>query len=368
MKIKTITCHNVANYGAALQAYALQTFLESLGHNVEIIDYTPSYMKIYDLWTIPSNSKLYKLSHYSRIFSSIYALKAYISLFPTMKRIKSFKTFNSNFLKLTKNYSSYENLVANPPIADLYIAGSDQIWSTYLKNGKDPAFYCAFGDLQTRRISYAASFGFPEIKGGYNTFVKCMLTGLNSISTREDSGKKIVEELGLNATQVFDPVMLLNQKDWIKLLNIKSPLIKEKYILVYDIFHIDERLRQFSKSLSQKYNLRIVAINDKKTTPYADININNAGPIEFINLIANAEYILADSFHATAFSVIFKKEFYIFYIKENISRIQDFLNNINLSERLNSSTELLKINWEEHEYLINKKINESKSYLIHHTK
>lgn len=363
MKIRTITCHDVANYGAALQALALQTYLEKQGHDVRIIDYVPEYIKPYDIWKVHPDSYLYKPSKYFFAFKLFWVLRKYIHIRPTMKRLEAFKEFNGKYFKLTRHYSSYEELANDPPTADVYIAGSDQIWSTYLKNGQDPAFYCAFGKLENKRISYAASFGFSEIKGGFDYFVKDMLSGFDVISTRENTGVKIIESLNLKACQVVDPVLLLNKQEWIELFSIKLPIIKEKYLLVYDLFHSEKKLEELSRYLADKYKLKIVAVNDSTLTSYADENINDAGPIEFVNLILYSEYVLADSFHATAFAVIFRKQFYTFYSKGNVSRMKDFLDNINIGERLNPSGELSNIDWRQHEAFLNKSIEYSKSFL-----
>lgn len=368
MVIKIITCHDVVNYGASLQALALQTYLSKLKHDVKIIDYLPSYMQMYNIWNVSPKSHLYKLSKYSSVFKLIYAFRTYLKLRATKGRIKAFKRFNSLYLNLTNHYETYEQICQNPPIADLYIAGSDQIWSTYLKNGRDAAFYLAFGNICTKRISYAASFGFSEIIGGFDCYVKSLLNNFNAISVREQTGCNIVNKLGFKSVNVLDPVFLLSKNDWLELLNIKEPIIKNKYVLVYDLFHTDNRLNKYSSLLANKYKLKIVAVNDVTETKYADININNAGPSEFVNLIYNAEYIIADSFHATAFSIIFKKQFYIFYNKANISRISDLLSNINLTERLNSNAELPNINWKNIDYHLNQKISESKNFLINNLK
>ena len=363
MDIKTITCHNVANYGASLQALALQTYIEELGHKVQIIDYVPSYLKAYNVWRVPRTSRLYKLSRYSSFISVVYAFKMYVSTYSTRKRLKSFQLFNKRYLHLTERYNSYNQLVDNPPKADIYIAGSDQIWSTFLMNGRDPAFYCAFGDINTKRFSYAASFGFPELYG-YKNFVKAMLSLFDKVSVREDTGLKIVKSLNCDAIQVVDPVLLLSKNKWMELLSINKRIIPSKYLLVYDIFQTDERLKNFSIKLAKKLDLKIVAINDIRETSYADININDGGPREFVNLIANADFVLADSFHATAFSVIFQKPFYIFYTKQNISRIEDFLRSLNLLDRLNPRCEIdSSINWDNCEYFLDEKIRFSQNFL-----
>ena len=160
MKIATITCHNVYNYGASLQAYALQRYLSQEGHDVEIIDYKPYYLNSRYNWRhIPAESRLYPYKDYVGT-QCIYFLLKNRKIYKTIGRKRKFDDFRQKFLTLTDNtYTSAEELRATPPQADLYIAGSDQIWNTACENGKDAAFYLDFGSDDTRRISYAASIG-----------------------------------------------------------------------------------------------------------------------------------------------------------------------------------------------------------------
>lgn len=156
MKIATITCHNVYNYGASLQAYALQRYLSQEGHDVEIIDYKPYYLNSRYNWRhIPAESRLYPYKDYVGT-QCIYFLLKNRKIYKTIGRKRKFDDFRQKFLTLTDNtYTSAEELRATPPQADLYIAGSDQIWNTACENGKDAAFYLDFGSDDTRRISYA---------------------------------------------------------------------------------------------------------------------------------------------------------------------------------------------------------------------
>lgn len=142
MKIATITCHNVYNYGASLQAYALQRYLSQAGHDVQIIDYKPYYLNSRYNWRhIPAESRLYPYKDYIGT-QCIYFLLKNRKIYKTIGRKRKFDDFRQKFLTLTDNtYTSAEELRATPPQADLYIAGSDQIWNTACENGKDAAFY-----------------------------------------------------------------------------------------------------------------------------------------------------------------------------------------------------------------------------------
>ena len=152
-------------------------------------------------------------------------------------------------------------------------------------------------------------------------------------------GLEILRNLGINdAFLVNDPVFLLDKEKWLHLLNHsrKYKLPCEDFILLYD-FVGDERIEKFVKVLSVEKNLKIVSVNDFEKRKYADINISNAGPLEFLNLIRCASCIVSNSFHATAFSVILEREFYVFSLQghDNSTRMSDFLATIHLKERFN---------------------------------
>lgn len=333
MNIKTITCHDVYNYGASLQAYALQTFLEKKGHEVEIIDYLPSYKaKRYDWFSIPKESKLYTLSEIP-ILNSLCGLISHRREFKYWLRYKRFVSFKKKYLHCTpKTYTSFCDLDADCPVADFYIAGSDQIWNTRYINGTDPSFYCSFVKDCNKCISYAASFATSELDSKWKKFVKKQLANFKAISVRELSGVKIAESLGYKATAVLDPVFLLNKNDWDSLCREHH---KEKYLIVYDFLRNDLRIREICHRIAKENGLAVYSLNDGGTTEWAEKNICNAGPVEFLEWIRDASFVVSTSFHATAFSVIFEREFITFPLvgHGNSSRMSDFLGRLSLGER-----------------------------------
>ena len=138
MKIKTITCHDVYNVGASLQAYALVTYLRKLGHDAQIIDYKPDYLSNhYPLWGLgnPAYDKpvIRELYNLAKLPGRLKARNG--------KRKAEYDRFTAEFLPLTpRRYTSNDDLKQNPPEADVYFAGSDQIWNCFFPNGKDPVF------------------------------------------------------------------------------------------------------------------------------------------------------------------------------------------------------------------------------------
>ena len=369
MKIKTITCHDVYNYGASLQAYALQTYLEKQGHEVEIIDYMPDYRpRRYRFFHLNNKKgRLGKIASYVPLLEPFCALWRNKKNFKFYNRKRKFDLFKKERLKVTDVcYHNVKELTSNKPDADLYIAGSDQIWNSLYDNGRDAAYYCAFENNPQKCISYAASFGADHIHPDYVSFVQKELKNFKSISVRESSGKQIVESLGLNAEAVLDPVFLLDREDW------ESLCTNDRtgdYLLLYDFLQNDPQVKSLALRIAKERHLKIYSLNDLKACKYADVNINNAGPIDFLEYIRGAKFVISTSFHATAFSVIYEKDFYTFPLigHNNSSRMRDILQLLNLQDRLIHEGKFMPLEGIDWNYVNEKKqrqIDESQKWLL----
>lgn len=191
MKIKTLTTYDVYNYGASLQAYALQRYLLDLGHDVEIINYQPEYLtRKYDYkWVNPeSRFSRYKLTRF------LYRISKYCQRQTSLGRKRKFDIFNHNILKETSSiFYSYDDLCDKSPEADLFIVGSDQIWNVFYEAGRDPAFYLGFVKSGFK-VSYAASFSYTDIDNDNLARISKLLTSFNKISVREYHGVDILKK------------------------------------------------------------------------------------------------------------------------------------------------------------------------------
>lgn len=335
MNICTITCHRVYNYGASLQAFALQYYLEELGHNVKIINFLPPFYFKYDIFDIPKQSTFYKVIKIIPILRYILGPITNRAMVRSYARKKAFDIFENKYLKLTeKSYHTSEELKKDPPNADAYICGSDQIWSPYFMNGAEPAFYLDFGSSLKKRISYAASFGATKLPEERKEFVKHEVSRIDCVSVREENGIDILRELGVDAIRVLDPVFLLSKQEWTKLSSTCRITNFRDYILLYD-FIGDSEIGNFAKRMSKDTGLPIVAINDLERNRFAHTNIDNAGPFDFVKMIADASIIISNSFHATAFAIIMEKEFYSFPInsQKSSTRIQSMCKLVGLEDR-----------------------------------
>lgn len=361
MNIKTITCHHVYNHGAYLQAYALITYLKSLGHDAEIINYRPDYLRRhFKLWLSDKR--------YNRIgLGWLYVLAKLPSRIIALKRKKRFDKFYTKYIPVTATeYHSFKELRDNPPYADCYIAGSDQIWNTTFPNGTDPGFYLDFGSDTTKKLSYAASFATDTLKDGTIEFVTEKLKNFDKISVREYSGVKLLNSLGFSGIEVVDPVFLLTAKEWDAITSKEGE--NEKYLLVYD-FENSPEIQNIATRLARTKNLKILSIGSRSMN-YTNKDYINYAPDTFIGLIKNAEYIISNSFHGTAFSLIYNKNFFVVNRADGLNtRMRDLLAKYNLSSRLISTSatneELIaNIDYSKVLPLIEKDIDQSKRYLI----
>ena len=357
MKIKTITCHDVYNFGASLQAYALMKYLKDIGNEVEIVDYKPAYLK-FDLWAIGPKWKrniLLKILYFSYVVPKRLCMK---------KRRSKFDLFTRQKLRTTnRTYSSFHELKKDPPLADIFFAGSDQIWNTELPNGKDPSFYLDFVKANSIKASYAASFSVSKINPEIRNFVREKLQGLDYISVREETGIEILKNLGFeNGRVVIDPVFLLGKIEWETLA--VSPTNDQKYIFVYDQEN-NPLIKKYALKIAKKYDMKIFAVESLYPMLYADRKIRYASPEDFIGLVMNCEICLTNSFHCMAFSLIFNKKFYLFKRTQKVnSRMTDLLKYLNLTNRIaDGDYEMIQLT--EIEYSkVNELIDRKKAYSI----
>lgn len=360
MKIKIITCHDVYNLGASLQSYALQTYLDKFGHEVEIIDYKPKYLsQHYKLLTI--NSEKWKKNILTK---AIYIVLKFPGRIISLKRKVVFDKFTKKYLKLTdKRYKDNDQLKNAIPLADVYICGSDQIWNCMFENGNDPAFYLDFVPDNKLKISYAASFSMDSIPNELKIILKKRIERLEYISVREIDAIKLLQEMNIkNAVHVLDPVFLLKKSHWDDMVNLN---IDQRYVLIYS-FDNKEKISEIATKISKEKKCKIYSMSRIKC---AHKNFQYASPNEFLGLIKNAEHIVTNSFHAVAFSMIFNKNFTVVGREENINtRMTSLLKSANLENKyvtkeFNINNALESINYEIVNIKLKDMIDKSKMFL-----
>ena len=213
------------------------------------------------------------------------------------------------------------------------------------------------------RASYAASFAIEDIDKELKEITKKRIDKLDYIGVREISALNILEDLEIDkGIQVMDPVFLLSKKEWDNMTHEIDK--KERYIFVYD-FDGNTLIKEISMKIAKENNLKIYT---PYKCDYSDKVIRNMGPIDFISYIKNAEFIISNSFHGTAFSIIFEKQFVVANRKEAINtRMRDLLSILKIENRLirdyNFNNIIKNINYDEVNKHVNNRLEISKSYL-----
>lgn len=342
-KIGIITIVKVNNYGAELQAFALQKKLEELGFHSEIIDYL-----YYKNWQFEDTAKSAPFIPMSGKQKIIYVLKYRIVAFLLEKilpffnkevrlRIRNFEEFHRINTCFSQKFPSIDSLYNYHFDYDIFIVGSDQVWNPTAFSSIEP-YFLTFAPLTAKKLSYASSFGVTSIDDNLRERFVRLLSSLDSISVRESSGVELVKQLtGKNAELVLDPTLLLTKEDW-SLYMKEMPDVPAKYILIYQLSE-SAAIVDLAKRISKEKGLPICRICKRAFRVEKNEGIKNilyAGPSEFLSLIAHAEYMITDSFHGTAFSVNFNISFYtiVGIKKKNNSRMESLLEMVGLKYRL----------------------------------
>ncbi|GEO64386.1 polysaccharide pyruvyl transferase family protein [Companilactobacillus nantensis] len=359
MKIGINTVNDYSNYGNRLQNYALQVVLEDMGNEVTTIrNYTDN-----------------PISKLQKVRNSVENGTFLTQIVNTLKKrkipkisTKSDDIRKSKFLKFTRDYIKESKFILNENTVDFsfddnfdcYVIGSDQVWNYNFSNRFSKYDFIEYS--KKPKISYAASFGIDSIPRSYMSLYKGGLQNINHISVREQEGQKIVHDLiGKSAMLVLDPTLLIEKEEWLKLLN-NRPIYHEKYLLIYFLGELSNVDRDYIIDFAKKRNLIIKELGNRENR-----NLWETDPIDFINLIFQADEVFTDSFHGTVFSIIFNKKFEVFSRKEfgqpMNSRISTLLNVFNLTDCWHGKSNDYQIDYDAVNELLKMKRLSSLNYL-----
>lgn len=335
MKVGIITTHNAPNYGACLQSFALWKYITMQGVECEIIDLYRPYHRGY-----VSSRKFVLMRKQKRTLLEIIKQKIKRLIGKKPKKISDtakikFNKFNA-LIRYSKAYRGIDELYANPPLYDLYISGSDQVWNPAQPYCMDP-YFLTFVPKEKMKISYAASIALSDLRENEKTKFKEWLSSYTAVSVREKQGKALLESFsGLKIEQMPDPTFLLDVEEWKGLT--EYPEIKGPYILLFILGHFPKML-EYGKRLARETGMKPIVLSmiqpgcrDGSYFPVTD-----AGPREFLGYIAKAEMVITNSFHGTVFSIIMGASNFYTYIaptSEKGSRIVDLLDTFGLCDHL----------------------------------
>jgi len=318
MKIGILTFHWAVNYGAVLQAFALQKYLIDKGFKVEIINYKP--------YLIIAKQLIIKFINLD------------VKYFCRMINIMIF--IKKNMILSNRMYLSNKQLMKNCKDYDLYISGSDQIWNTSFTikaEGKVTlSYYLNFVPSNKKRIAYAASFGTDQIPKKVKNIILPELKKYNYISVREYTGKLILDDLFINSKIVLDPTFLIEKNIYNNLFSNIKYNKKDKDMFLYIIHNNQETTEKIVNYVCHR-------LYGKKCTNYGNSSI---GIETWLKNIKGSKIVITNSYHGLIFALIFKILFIVIPVEgiQMNNRIFTLLNLTGLQERLIENYDESKIN------------------------
>ena len=319
MKVGILTLHRAINYGAVWQCWALKRMCEKLGHDVEVIDYNP-------------------FGHYT--YSGFLRHRPDKAL-SYVRNFRFFNRFVDSMLNPTIHTESHEWIMNNPPKDDAYIVGSDTVWCHGVVGDLINSYLLDFAPNSVRKIAYAASVG-GAVDANVEIFKK-HLPSFHSIAVREPMFLDDLSEwAGKDVVDVCDPTLLLTANDYQSVE--KKKRVPKHYILVFDLAG-DPFLKEAACTLKKKFGYKILNATGKYLK-WADVNYFGLRPQEWLYIMRNADMVCTNSFHGTAFSIIFERPFVCCQAKnggrsKTNGRAENLLTQTNLM--LNYITEMSQI-------------------------
>ncbi len=320
-KIATLTFHRAVNYGAVFQTYALQKAIEKEGFETEVADYRNAFLE--------SLHNPHDLSKYKTILHYIKAI--------TKNRVKrdnraNFESFRRAHISISQNVYDEKNISRIAEDYAAVIVGSDQVWNLNCTN-QDEAYFLPFSTGTAKKFSYAASMGIKletdELKATYRRLTE----GFDAISVREVQAQQELESIGVPSVVCVDPTLLLDGCEWASLEKKPQGLSgNEKYLLVYVIVETPTIFEK-AKKIAEEKGLELVYINEGLLKKGGFRNLYKLSPEEWLWAFRHASYIVTNSFHGTAFSLNFARNFVVepLPVKSNAnSRITDLLDCVGL--------------------------------------
>ncbi len=310
LSIRIITIHGIPNFGSALQCMALCRYLRKSGYdNVEVIDYNPIYFKPHSLKSVAG---------------------MILNIKDSQIRGKKYREFVKTNIPLTEQrFRSYKDLAQAGLVADVYIAGGDQLWNVFHNCGRDDSYKLTF--VHGKKISYGTSmgqYGFSDVE---LDDLADKIKGFSAISVRESMSVHMLATRRLHAQHVADPVFLLDPDEYDKVL--VRP-VAERFLLVYMVTP-SKLLEDCIAYLSKRHNLEVILCFGLSKKCTCDKHDKRAGPAEILGYVKYADFVLSSSFHATAFATMFKKQFFTILPHEKTNdRILDFLELRELKNRI----------------------------------
>lgn len=352
MTIGILTFHRAHNYGAVLQCFALQEFLTSQKFDVRVIDYVPKWIPRLYKW----NSKnKFSIRHPRGLLNNVWYI------FSNRKRYYNFESFILKYMRLAP-FTSEKDFVN----FDVIIVGSDQVWNKEITMGYDNYYWGNFTKKENQKIiAYAPSMEDFPTKVEEICLLKNLLDNFNAISVRELQLKNFLSSVTDHAiTHVIDPTFLLSPNIWLRLAE-KVKAQHGDYLFFYQA-RPNALAVEYAQKQADNLGLQVIYLSSMAYYPHSK-GIGYSGPLEFLNLIRNAKYVITTSFHGTAFSILMNIPFTSLMLNDGKdSRIKSLLQTLKLSDRMRSLDDGIcssKVNWDEVNKVLDLVVKDSKEYL-----
>ncbi|MFZ1933034.1 MAG: polysaccharide pyruvyl transferase family protein [Thermoguttaceae bacterium] len=330
LRVGVLTFHCSNSCGAVLQAYAMCKTIEELGCSPCVIDYRPKFLS-----ASPPPRSQRPLGILEKVWRKWHN-RQFAEAWNNVVRDRRFERFRREFLPTTKRtYWNIEELRADPPGVDVCVCGSDQIWNLNLfgeRLGLDPTFFLDFVPPAVRRVAYAPSLGGVAFPQDVRDEVAVLLKKFSALSGRENDVGALVKQLtGRDAPTVLDPSLLID--DYSAVIR-KPKWPPRRYILAYPLDY-SQPFVECVRRAKELLNLPVVNIG-RDRLPGADVNRCSLGPSEWLGWMRDASFVCTNSFHGTAYSLLFRRNFVAFsFLRRpaNNVRMQGILEQVGLSER-----------------------------------
>lgn len=310
-EVGVLTFHCSDNFGAMLQAYGLKTYLNQQGLDAAIVPYSPPYMTGRH-WYIPYVPFTGQSGFARCLKRALYGCWAHTAMG------RDFFLQRANMRRFRRQYltDSRWPLLFTWQLCFLpfrcYVVGSDQIWNPDITLGLRRAYFGAFPSPWKKRVvAYAASLGSAALPGRYDRAFAALVSHVDAVSVREEEAVPYLRKFRSEpVTPVLDPVFLLGREEWQR---VERPPAREGFILLLATER-DPSLYAYARRLSQEKSLPVVELRDIKEREEDDwVTVEyTAGPSEFLGWLHKAEYVVTNSFHATAFGILYQKRFMVF--------------------------------------------------------
>ena len=357
IKVAIITTQHAINYGAVLQAFSLKKAIEeNINSKVDILNYCSD--------EAIAGRKIYRDNNSIKniIINAICWLKP---KYRNNRRalFELFDQFKAEYLGIESELITSEQELMELKGYDIYVCGSDQIWNLNLF--KDPAYFLTFVSRDTDKVAYAVSIS-DQMSDEQMQCIADKIRDYRAISIRElDDAKKLSLVTGQHIDNVIDPVFLHNSAEWFELLSVPAKKY-DNYLFVFLISHQDSD----QKIINRIRGDRKVVILNLHPISYVDGDeeINVCSPAEFVGLIARAGAIITDSFHCTAFSIIFNKNFYNIKRPTRNNRIENLYHKLHITSRYINTVETPceLIEYEEVNVALKQEALKGKQFIINH--